>query len=395
MGAYFIGFLVFMIILASFSQDIFIFNLVYLFAGAYLLGNWWNTHVMQAVIYKRNFTDHAFPGEKVPVQLELKNKSAFPAVWFHIQELVPLEIAATKSVQKIVTFPGHGTIKVDYLLSPQRRGYYKVGPLRYSTGDLLGLVQIKQIEGTFDYLTVYPKVYPFSFVRIPSRSPLGDLKHEQPIFEDPSRPIGKRDYQAGDSLRKIDWKASASVGRLQVKQFEPSIALESVLFLNLNPEEYQLKTRFIATETAISIAASLANWIIGKKQTVGLCTNGTDILGDKSSSKALSPRKGRTHLMRLLEVLARIQTADNETCLSLFHRNRFSLSWGTTVIIIAGQADEELFNEFYAAKKTGLDIVLVLCGEVAGLKEMKRKANYFKIPLYHFFDERDLNIWQN
>jgi len=42
-----------------------------------------------------------------------------------------------------------------------------------------------------------------------------------------------------------------------------------------------------------------------------------------------------------------------------------------------------------------LDIVLVLCGEVAGLQEMKRKANYFKIPLYHFFDERDLNIWQN
>ena len=395
MGAYFIGFLVFMIILASFSQDTFIFNLVYLFAGAYLLGNWWNNRVMKAVIYKRNFTDHAFPGEKVPVQLELKNKSALPAVWFHIQELVPLEIAATKSVQKIVSFPGHGTIKVDYLLSPQRRGYYKVGPLRYSTGDLLGLVQIKQIEGTFDYLTVYPKVYPFSFVRIPSRSPLGDLKHEQPIFEDPSRPIGKRDYHAGDSLRRIDWKASASVGRLQVKQFEPSIALETVLFLNLNPEEYQLKTRFIATETAISIAASLANWIIGKKQTVGLYTNGTDILGDKSSPKALPPRRGRTQLMRLLEVLARIQTADKETCLALFHRNRFSLSWGTTVIVISAQVDEKLFNEFYAAKKTGLDIVLILCGEVVGLQEMKRKADYFKIPLYFFFDERDLGVWQN
>ena len=221
------------------------------------------------------------------------------------------------------------------------------------------------------------------------------MKHEQPIFEDPSRPIGKRDYHAGDSLRRIDWKASASVGRLQVKQFEPSIALETVLFLNLNPEEYQLKTRFIATETAISIAASLANWIIWKKQTVGLYTNGTDILGDKSSPKALPPRRGRTQLMRLLEVLARIQTADKETCLALFHRNRFSLSWGTTVIVIAGQVDEELFNEFYAAKKTGLDIVLILCGEVVGLQEIKRKADYFKIPLYIFFDERDLGVWQN
>ena len=395
MGAIFIVFLAFMIILASFSQDSFIFNLVYLFAGAYLLGNWWNNRLLNSITCKRNFTDHAFPGETVPVQLELENKSRLPAVWFHVLELVPLEIASTKSIQKIVSFPGRAKINIDYLLSPQRRGYYKVGPVRYSSGDLLGLVNIKQMEGKPNFLTVYPKVYPFSSVTIPSRSPLGDLRHEQPIFEDPSRPIGKRDYQSGDSLRRIDWKASASVGRLQVKLFEPSIALETVLFLNLNPEEYQLKTRFLATEVAISIAASLANWIISKKQTVGLITNGTDIIVEKGSPQPLPPRKGRTHLMRLLEILARIQTSTNENCLSMFHRNRFGLNWGTTVIIITGQADDELFNEFYAARKTGLDIVLILCGEVVGLQEMKRRAEYFKIPLYYFFDERDLNVWQN
>jgi uncharacterized protein (DUF58 family) len=395
MGAFFIAFLAFMIVLASFSQDSFIFNLVYLFAGAYILGNWWNNHLLKSMTYKRVFTDHAFPGEAVPVQLELENKSRLPAVWFQILELVPLEIASTHSINKVVSFPGRSKIKIDYLLSPQRRGYYKVGPLRYSSGDLLGLTSIKEIEGSPSFLTVYPKVYPFSSVKILSRSPMGDLKHEQPIFEDPSRPIGKRDYQSGDSLRRIDWKSSASVGRLQVKQFEPSIALETVLFLNLNPEEYQLKMRFLATENAISIAASLANWITGKKQTVGLITNGTDILGDKAQPKPLLPRKGRTHLMRLLEILARIQTSTQENCISMFHRHRFGLSWGTTVIVITGQADEELFNEFYAAKKTGLDIVLILCGEVVGLQDMKRRAEYFKIPLFYFFDERDLNIWQN
>jgi len=395
MGAFFIAFLAFMIILASFAQDPFIFNIVYLFAGAYILGNWWNNRLLNSVTLKREFTDHAFPGEIIPVQIQLENKSRLPAVWFQILELVPLEIASTHSIQKIVSFPGHAKINIDYLLTPQRRGYYKVGPLRYSSGDLLGLGSIKEIEVSPNFLTVYPKVYLFSSVKIPSRSPLGDLKHEQPIFEDPSRPIGKREYQSGDSLRRIDWKASASVGRLQVKQFEPSIALETVLFLNLNPEEYQLKTRFLATEVAISIAASLANWINGKKQTVGLITNGNDILGDKAQLQPLPNRKGRTHLMRLLETLARIQTSSAETCLSMFHRHRFSLSWGTTVIVITGQVDGELFNEFYAAKKTGLDIVIVLIGEVAGLQEMKRRAEYLKIPLHYFFDERDLKLWQN
>ena len=395
MGAFFIAFLVFMIILASFSQDPFIFNLVYLFAGAYILGNWWSNRLLNSIQFNRLFTDHAFPGEVVPVRLELQNKTWLPAVWMHILELVPLEIASAHSIQRVISLSGRSKTTIDYVLAPQRRGYYKVGPLQYSSGDLLGLMSIRQKEAPASYLTVYPKVYPFTFLKIPSRSPLGDLKHEQPIFEDPSRPIGKRDYRSGDSLRRIDWKASASTGRLQVKQFEPSIALETVLFLNLNPEEYQLKTRFLATELAISIAASLANWIVGKKQTVGLITNGNDLVGGQAQPQPLPARKGRTHLMHLLEILARVQASPAEDCLAMFHRSRFSLDWGTTAIVITGQADEALFNEFFAAKKTGLNIVLVLCGEVVGLQEMKKRAEFFKIPLYYFFDERDLTIWQN
>jgi uncharacterized protein (DUF58 family) len=395
MGAFFIAFLIAMVILASFTQDSFIFNVVYLFAGAYLLGSYWNSRVMQSASFKRSFIDHAFPGETIPVTLELRNKSRLPAVWLQIQELVPLDIAGAKAIHKIVTLPSHGSIKIDYELSPKRRGYYKVGPLQFSSGDLLGLIEIKQKEGPANYLTVYPKVYPLHRFKIPSRSPMGNLKHEQPIFEDPSRPIGKRDYIAGDSLRRIDWKASASAGRLQVKLFEPSIALESIIFLNLNVEEYLLKTRFFAIELAISLAASIANWMFSQKQAVGMITNGFDILTDQVTPLPLPPRKGRTHLMRLLEMLARIQTSDNEPCQSLVHRNRFNLSWGTTVVIITGQADESLFNEIFAAKKTGLDVVLVLCGEVMGLKEVKRKAKFVKVPLYYFLDERDLESWHN
>jgi uncharacterized protein (DUF58 family) len=384
-----------MILLAAFSQDSFIFTLVYLFAGAYFIGNWWNNRVMRSISYKRTFTDHAFPGETIPVVLELENASRLPAVWLQVQELVPLEIAADKSIQKVVSFAGHGKVQLDYLLSPKRRGYYKVGPVWYSSGDLLGLIGVKEMEGQPHYLTVYPKVFPISSVKIPSRSPLGNLRHETPLFEDPSRPIGKRDYQAGDSIRRIDWKASASVGRLQVKQFEPSIALETIILLNLNPEEYQLKTRFFAMEMAITIAASLANWITGNKQAVGLMTNGIDVLGAGMPPQNLPPRKGRTHLMRMLETLARIQIIGTEAIKSLLHHNRFSLSWGTTLILITGQVEDDLFDELFAAKRTGLDIVLILCGEIAGLIEIKRRAEYYKIPLFYFLDERDLDLWRN
>ena len=67
MGAFIIAFLVFMVVLASLTRDSFIFNLVYLFAGAYLIGSWWNNRVLKSVVFKRRFTDHAFPGENIPV----------------------------------------------------------------------------------------------------------------------------------------------------------------------------------------------------------------------------------------------------------------------------------------------------------------------------------------
>src|SRR5512146_376262 len=134
MGAFFIAFLITLVILASFSQDSYIFNVVYLFAGAYLLGSYWNNRVMQSATFSRTFTDHAFPGETIPVTLELQNKSRFPAVWLQIQELVPLDIAATKAIHKILTLPSHGRIRIDYELNPKRRGYYKVGPLQFSSG---------------------------------------------------------------------------------------------------------------------------------------------------------------------------------------------------------------------------------------------------------------------
>ena len=395
MGAYFITFLAVMILLGALSQDSFIFTIVYLFAGAYLLGSWWNNRVLRSISFARIFSDHAFPGETIPVVLELRNNSRLPAVWLQVIELVPLEIAASKSIQKIVSFPGHGKVTLDYWLSPKRRGYYKVGPVWYSSGDLLGLINIKEMEGAPHFLTVYPKVFPISTARIPSRSPLGDLKHEQPIFEDPSRPIGKRDYRSGDSIRRIDWKASASVGKLQVKLFEPSIALETILLLNLNPDEYQLKTRFFAMEMAISITASLANWVTGRKQAVGLITNGNDVVEKDAVFQPLQPRKGRMHLMRVLETLARVQITGKEPLISVLHRHRFSLSWGTTLIIITGQISEILFDELYLSKRNGLDIVLILCGEIVGLADIRHRSDYYKIPLYHFFDERDLDVWRN
>jgi uncharacterized protein (DUF58 family) len=243
-------------------------------------------------------------------------------------------------------------------------------------------------------MTVYPRVVPLFKIDLPSRSPMGSLRTKQPIFEDPSRPSGKRDYSRGDSLRRIDWKSSAVVGRLQVKLFEPSIALETTIFLNLNAQEYYYKMRFNSAELAIVIAASLANWVSSKKQSVGLITNGIDPLCNDSQPQPLLPSKGREHLMHLLETLARVRSEDTLTFTSLIHKYRPSLSWGTTMIIITGLADEALFKELFQAQRSGMDLVLILCGEGTGYFEARQRARAFGIPAFILREEKDLESWR-
>jgi uncharacterized protein (DUF58 family) len=219
------------------------------------------------------------------------------------------------------------------------------------------------------------------------------LRHTLPLFEDPTRVFGKRGYTSGDSLRRIDWKSSASTGRLQVKVFEPSIALETFIVLNLNAEDYYYRSRVDSTELAIVIAASMANWIVGKKQMIGLMVNGRDPLARDGRPQPIPPGKGKPHLMRLLETLARAEITENSALVPLVQRQRYQLAWGTTLIMITGKASEELLDELYQARRWGQNAVLILAGREVFSEAIRRRAKTFGIPVFSIATESDLKIW--
>jgi uncharacterized protein (DUF58 family) len=394
-GAPILIYVILLVAVAIATQDNFIFTLLYLLLGAFLLGRWWSQRALASITFKRTFSKRIFLGEVITLEIEVVNQGRLPVVWLKLQDLLPVEIRTSPSFQRVLSLAPHESVRLSYQLFGRKRGYYNIGPLQLSSGDVLGLSKEKRFEGQTDYIIVYPRVVPIIELNLPSHSPIGTLRYKQPIFEDPNRPTGKRDYKTGDSLRRIDWKSSASVGRLQVKQFEPSIELETAIFLNLNNEEYTYKTRFDATETAITAAASIANWAVAKKQAVGLITNGMDPLCEDNITQPLPPHKGRGHLIRILETLARVKTTDTISINDLIRQQRVHLTWGSTLVAITGQADKALFEEFYRAQRAGLDVVLVLCGNVSGLAEIRQQARQFHIPVYPVWFERDLEIWRD
>lgn len=390
----FLPLLILLLFIAAFLRGDFALTLIYLVVGALLAGLWWSRRGVTQLEAKRHFQNHAFLGDRVHVELRVHNKGWLPLPWLEVRETLPVALVGPNSFQSVIHLGPRASANFEYSLDARKRGYYPVGPLSITTGDILGLSDSLQIQIQPEALVVYPKIIPLTTVDIPSQSPQGTLRHTLPLFEDPTRVFGKRGYHSGDSLRRIDWKSSASSGRLQVKVFEPSIALETFVVLNLNAEDYYYRTRIDSTELAIVIAASVSNWIVDKKQIVGMMVNGRDPLTSEGRPSAIPPRKGKRHMMHLLETLARVEMIENSALAPLLQRQRYHLAWGTSLIVITGRLSDTLLDELYQARRAGQNALVILAGiGETGDDAAHRRAVAFDIPVLSIATERDLNIW--
>lgn len=378
----YLPFIVFLMILAVLLRAESALTVLYMIFGTFLIGIWWNKRAIKHIQFSRKFDDHAYVGEQVKVDLKITNQSILPILWLEIHESLPANLGAGKTIADVFSLGAYGEKQITYFLNALKRGYYKIGPLSARTGDPIGLVKNAQVNYHDDPFIIYPKIIDLQRFKLPSRSPFGTIKHKNPIYEDPSRLLGKRDFSHGDSFRRIDWKATASTGKLQVKLYEASITLDVLVLLDLHRESYQIKSLFQASELAVTAAASIAAWGNKLQQPIGLMTNGNDPFTENPMPPPLLPHKGTDHFINILELLARIQIGDNVPVEHIIQENLASLPWGTTIVLITGGINKDLLNSLFRIRKTGLLPVIILTAHIQNFAKLRQIAEFYSIPLY-------------
>lgn len=389
-------FVVLLFVLAALLRLDFFFTIFYLFGGVFILSRLWAGQTFKRLSVTRKMPSRAFPGEKITVTLTLKNRSSLPIPWLTVHETLPLNLAWPTYYQE-ATFLGSKTSQdFKYLLTTQRRGFYLVGPLLLETGDLLGFIPRvnNRLEAT--HLIVYPKVVPITRLNLPTHSPQVVLTTQTPLFQDPSRLTGVREYVPGDNPRHIHWPATATTGQVLVKQFQPAIARDSVIFLDLTRPNYSRRPvqANAATELAIVVAASLANHIINVEQlSVGLNTTGKDPLSNGRQDFQLPSHRGGDHLMQILEVLARIQNIETGQFEATLRAATAHLAWGTTIIVISGSESDELLETLLLLKQAGFPVSLVLVQPAPYAYVQPKKAQALGFTVYRIRYEEDIETW--
>jgi uncharacterized protein (DUF58 family) len=386
--------LIFLFVVAVLLRMDWIYYLVYVVGGVWLFSHWWIRRSLRHLAVNRNLPGHAFNGETVQVDLRLTNRSRLPLPWLHLHESVPLNLQSGEGYQTgyraVISVGSRAVAHYRYTLYCRRRGYYTVGPLQLSNGDLFGFVQSAWEELSPMNITVYPQVLPLSKLGLRSRLPFGNLKSRQRIFEDPTRMAGVRAYNTGDSLRQIHWKASAHEDTLLIKKFDPAISLNTAVALDLNRAAYPEREILSGSEWGIVVAASLANHLVGQRQPVGLLSNGLDPLTGKMAISVPS-RTGRGHLMTVLDLLARIELHDCDQPLEQWLSNQtVYLEWGTTLLLVTPHLSEDALWSLHMLYRRGLNTMVMICARQSGLQQIKGHGERLGIPIYQTIWNADL-----
>ena len=166
-------------------------------------------------------------GLPATVTLQIRNLSAGPVAALRWRDTAAggIEVPAAQPLRALgAARPGHPTATdtavVSYPVRPMRRGSYPIGPVRLGRVDPFGLAYGEWPVGAPHDLTVTPRVtaLPGSGVSITRGE--GSRHERLRHLNNDSDELIAREYRPGDSLRRVNWPATARHGEIMVRQEE-------------------------------------------------------------------------------------------------------------------------------------------------------------------------------
>lgn len=335
----------------------------------------WNRASLEDLSYEREFSQQrVFIGEKATLSITLTNRKPLPLGRVRVEDEMPSSMTLEgadvvgspnpegKTLRHSTSMSWYERVRWTYEFQCDRRGFFRVGPSTLRSGDLFGFFNSESTAQDRDYVLVYPRVVSLPEIGMPSARPLGETRGGIRIFEDMSRPMGLRDYQVGDPLKTVDWKATARMQELQVRTYEPSSSTTVILAVAVDTMAHTWEGySAIHLERIITAAASLAVYASDRQHNLGLFSNGTPVLADRPMK--IAPSQAPDQLTIILEALASIRPLPMGSMASQLGQQWRRLPLGATVVLVISLVADELPHILENMRAHGYKVVVVYVGD--------------------------------
>jgi len=363
-------------------------------------------------------------GESVNVSLELVNNKTLPVLWVLAEDWISQRLPVEGERVKLLSLRAGQVTVLRYEVDCKYRGYHRVGPLILESGDLFGLSRKFRTGRSSDYVTVLPKVVPLTSYDIHAHRPIGEIRTELQMYEDPSRLAGVRRYVRGDSLSRIHWRATARTGTLHSRVYDPTTMIGANIILDFHADAYAGERNFERSELAVTAAISLTAFILEQKQQVGLLSNGRDALdrireekeesefaadswvrsraaarelaSEEPTSDRLRPveipnRRGEEQFEQLMVTLARLEITDGLRLGEMLFAEYNRLPRDAALIVITGKIDAMLADVLGEAKRSGFVVAVFIIDDDAEYQRAAARLSMLGMQCYHLRNDGDLS----
>ncbi|MFL2640358.1 MAG: DUF58 domain-containing protein [Dehalococcoidia bacterium] len=271
-------------------------------------------------------------GQEVERLVWIENGSFLPRLWVQIRSMGNLP-GVKSLVTGISGRSPRGWYRIPALL--QNRGRYEWGDINISSGDPLGLfVSDRNIRSNVSII-VHPRVVDITDFALSSVDPGSDSSQFLASADVTPNVVSVRRYNSSDSMNRIHWVSSARMNQLMVKEFELEIQNDLWIILDLNVDAHQGTGLDGTEETAVTVAASIANHFIYNSNSVGL-------VGNDAQEFILSPRSGDRQLSYIFEYLASCRSDGVTPIKNMLSQDISRLSRQAGVVIITTSDSERI-----------------------------------------------------
>jgi hypothetical protein len=250
----------------------------------------------------------AFEGDRIYLTEEISNKKLLPLPWIHVKTVIPNALTMLENNEPIskkgagsslYSIGKYTAVRKRHFLLCNERGVYNLRYTRITAADLLHTSHYGTEIRTKGELLVFPRfVENFRDTEILKHLDAAILSN-QLINPDPFEFKGIRDYLPTDTLKSVNFRASAISQKLMVNIHAPTAAKRITLVLNLD----SISPRELS-EQSIRLTATLARHFIEQGAQLSFRTNGRDAATGNITE--LGSGTSTSHLYKIFECLARL-----------------------------------------------------------------------------------------
>jgi uncharacterized protein (DUF58 family) len=240
---------------------------------------------------------------------------------------------------------------------------------------------------------VYPKIVPLPKYDFASERPIGEVRLQNRLFEDPTRTAGVREYQVGDPLQRVHWKVTARTGVLYCRVYEPTSLAGATILVDFHVAGYPSRGEPHRSDLAITTAASVAYAVSMLNQQLGLASSGRDAAdriraesleaegkagyetrdeardrfeleeeNDRLQPVVVQTRRGFDQFQKIREALARLELTDGIDFARLALEMAPRIPRDATVIAILPHVPVESAVALGTLRRQGFAITAILIG---------------------------------